>query len=66
VVSPFYQGTMAGLITEKLEGKKYRLYDLSIPRPLGQYEERYGTKEQHMKYNCFDVKILHDEIRYFI
>ena len=66
VVSPFYQGTMAGLITEKLEGKKYRLYDLSIPQPMGQYEEQYGTKDQHMKYNGLDVKYLHDEIQYLI
>jgi transketolase len=44
ICEPFYEGTTNYLITKALEGQKYKLYNIGIPR---KFLTNYGTKKQH-------------------
>jgi deoxyxylulose-5-phosphate synthase len=60
IVSPFYCGTMTSIILDSMTGKKYKLYDFSIPKSN---EDHYGTYSQHESYYGLDVKSLGERIR---
>jgi transketolase len=53
ICEPFYEGTTNYLITKALEGQKYKLYNIGIPR---KFLTNYGTKKQH------DANIEMDEV----
>lgn len=46
VVEPFYKGSFNHKITETLEGKKYSLINIGVPRI---FLTNYGTKKEHDK-----------------
>jgi transketolase len=63
IVSPFYQGTLTGVVTDRLAGRRYTLYDFSIPRNEATYPEHYGTVEEHDKYYGLDPQSLRERIQ---
>lgn len=60
IVSPFYEGTLYSVILPILNGRKVKIYDLSMKR---QSEEHYGTVDEHNKFHGLDVKSLHRRIK---
>ncbi len=59
VVEPFYEGSINYQINKALEGKKYKLTNIGVPR---QFLTNYGTKEEHDKHLGLDVEGIRNKI----
>ena len=52
VCEPFYAGTTNYLINEALAGKKYRIFNIGVPR---KFLHNYGDKKQHDQHLMLDA-----------
>lgn len=59
VIEPFYEGTVNYLINKTLEGKKYKLSNIGVPR---EFLTKYGTKLEHDIAMGLDTKGLKNKI----
>ncbi len=60
IIEPFYFGTINHLVTRRLEGKKYRLFNIGVPRV---FLDNYGSKLEHDEYMGLDAKGIKNKIK---
>jgi transketolase len=60
VCEPFYSGSTNRLVTESLEGKKYRMFNIGVPN---RFLTKYGTKKEHDVHWELDSKSLENRIK---
>jgi transketolase len=60
VCEPFYAGSTNRLITESLEGKKYKMFNIGVPNC---FLTKYGTKKEHDLHWQLDSKSLENRIK---
>jgi transketolase len=60
ICEPFYAGTTNYLITNALQGKKYSLFNIGVPR---RFLHNYGDKKQHDQHLSLDVEGIRKRIK---
>jgi transketolase len=60
LVTPFYEGTLYNIIKSIMVVRKFKLFDLSMPK--SNHQEHYGTVEEHEVYYGLDPQSLKERI----